>query len=84
MGKGNGLKSFQSSQKHQAKLAAENKNAGGGASGLASRTESKEQIFCTICRAPFKTAKMTSSMKTHWETKHPSSEFSVCFPGITL
>ena len=83
MGGGNGLKSHMAREKNQAKKAAEGKG-GGGKEGVKERTESKTQIQCMICKAPFTSAKMKAQLKEHWETKHTKNAFTECFSDVTL
>jgi len=81
MGGGNGLKSHMSQQKNQAKKEAEGKG-GGGAEGRAARTVPKEGFNCALCKAPFTSVKMMSSLVSHQQAKHSKQTFAECFPGI--
>ncbi len=38
---------------------------------------------CTVCSQEIRTTKKNIEVKTHWESKHPTCTFAVCFPGIT-
>ena len=81
MGGGNGLKSHMAQAKNQAKKAQESKG-GGGAAGKEARTIPKDGFCCALCKAPFTSVKMMSSLVSHHQAKHSKNTFSECFPGV--
>jgi len=81
MGGGNGLKSHMSQAKNQAKKALEGKG-GGGAAGKDARTTPLNQLNCALCKTPFTSVKMMSSLVSHHQSKHSKMTFADCFPGV--
>jgi hypothetical protein len=50
---------------------------------LPSRVKAPEVNFnCTQCQTPIRMTKKNVDAKVHFESKHPTSTFAVCFPGF--
>ncbi len=50
---------------------------------LPSRVKAVEVMAkCTVCSQEIRTTKKNIEVKSHWESKHPTCTFSVCFPGV--
>ncbi|PWN52167.1 hypothetical protein IE53DRAFT_385434 [Violaceomyces palustris] len=43
----------------------------------------KEQVQCNVCKAML-VKEQKVQLKDHATNKHPKSEFSSCFPGVTV
>lgn len=36
---------------------------------------------CTFCSLEIRTTKKNIEVRAHWESRHPTSTFAICFPG---
>ena len=37
---------------------------------------------CSFCSTEIRTTKKNIEVRAHWESRHPTSTFAVCFPGV--
>ncbi len=49
---------------------------------MPSRVKATEVMAkCSFCSQEIRTTKKNIEVKAHWESRHPTSTFAICFPG---